>query len=273
MRIARFAALLSTIAVAFLLASVPLAAAEPTKILLIGKQPDHPYGSHMYLHTAGMLAKCLALTPDVTTEVSDGWPRDAKSLDGVKAIVVYTSPGAELLLDGPQRDEVDKLVKAGVGIVTIHWASAIKKDNVERLGPTWLSYMGGMWVSNVGLAWGKSPLKQLQPEHPICRGWKEYEIDDEFYLNPTIEDAKPLLSVVDPDSKKEVIVGWAHERDGGGRSFATTLGHPYANFQREPFRRMIVNAILWSAHVDVPKEGAKVEIGEDALALPLREQP
>jgi type 1 glutamine amidotransferase len=210
----------------------------------------------------------------VTTEISDGWPKDAKTLTGVKAIVVYTSPGAEMLLDGTQRDEVDKLVKQGVGIVTIHWASAIKKENVERLGPTWLNYMGGMWVSNVGLGWGKSPLRQLEADHPICRGWKEYEIDDEFYLNPTIEKAKPLLSVVDPGSKKEVIVGWVYERDednGRGRSFATTLGHPYANFQREPFRRMIVNAILWSAKVDVPEGGANVDLSEEALALPPRE--
>lgn len=259
------------------LCALPSQSAEPAKILLIGKQPDHPYGSHMYLHTAGVLAKCLALTPDVTTEISDGWPKDAKTLAGVRAIVVYTSPGAEMLFDGPQRDEVDKLVKAGVGIVTIHWASAIKKENVQRLGPTWLNTMGGMWVSNVGLGWGKSPLKQLLPDHPICRGWKEYEIDDEFYLNATIEKAKPFLSVVDPGSKKEVIVGWVYERDDdngkGGRSFATTLGHPYANFQREPFRRMIVNAILWSAKVEVPEGGANVDLGEEALALPPQAQP
>src|SRR5262245_66067666 len=70
-----------------------------TKILFIGKQPDHPYGSHMYLHTSGVLAKCVALTPGIETVVSDGWPAEAAKLEGVKAIVVYTSPAAELLLD------------------------------------------------------------------------------------------------------------------------------------------------------------------------------
>lgn len=73
------------------------------KILLIGKNPDHPYGSHMYLHTCGMLAKCLELTPGIETVVSNGWPNDPATLEGVKTIVVYTSPAAELLLDGPQR--------------------------------------------------------------------------------------------------------------------------------------------------------------------------
>jgi type 1 glutamine amidotransferase len=241
--------------------------APKAKILFIGKDPDHAYGTHMYMHTCGMLAKCVALTPGVEAVVSNGWPKDAKVLDGVKTIVVYTNPAAEFLLEGPHRSQVDELMKKGVGIVTIHWASSVNKNNFERLGPTWLSYTGGTWVSNVGLSSGKSPLKQLIPDHPICRGWKEYEIEDEYYLDPVIKQAKPLLQVHDRKDK-EVIVGWVYERPDGGRAFGTTLGHPYKNFQIDAFRRMIVNGILWTAKVDVPKEGAPVNIAEKDLALP-----
>lgn len=237
------------------------------KILLIGKNPDHPYGTHEYLHTCGVLAKCLALTPGVETVVSNGWPKDAKTLDGVKSIVVYTSPAAELLLEGPHRGQVDELMKKGVGLVTIHWASSVNKANLERLGPTWLSYLGGTWVSNAGLSGGKSPLKRLIPAHPICRGWEEYEIEDEYYLDPVIKQAKPLLQVRERKGK-EVIVGWVYERPDGGRAFGTTLGHPYKNFELVAFRRMIVNAMLWSAHVEVPESGARVSIPAEALALP-----
>jgi len=238
-----------------------------TKILFIGKNPDHPYGAHMYMHTCGMLAKCVELTPGVATVVSNGWPTDARMLDGVKTIVLYTSPGAEFLLEGPHRGQVDELMKKGVGLVTLHWASAVKKDDYQRLAPTWLSYLGGTWVSNVGLSDGQSPLKQLIPEHPICRGWKEFEIDDEYYLDPVIKLARPLLHVRERKGK-DVIVGWVYERKDGGRAFGTTLGHPYRNFQLEPFRRMIVNGILWSAHIDVPREGAPVNVSAEALALP-----
>lgn len=247
-------------------------AAEPqAKMLFIGKEPDHPHGSHMYLHTLGVLARCAEKVEGVETVVSQGWPEDEAALEGVDAIVMYTSPAAEFLLDSPHREAFDKQMKAGVGLVTIHWASSIKQDNVERLGPAWLSYLGGTWVSNVGLSFGKSPLVQLQPDHPICRGWQEYEIEDEYYLNPTIEKATPLLRIKEPKEGKEVVVGWAYERPGGGRSFATTLGHPYSNFQREPFRRMLVNAILWSAKLEVPKDGAHVELSEEALKLPPKE--
>lgn len=240
------------------------------KVLFVGKQPDHPFGTHMYLHTCDMLAKCLGLTEGVETVVSDGWPTDPSTLEGVTTVVVYTSPAAEFLLEGPQRESFTMLMNNGVGLVTIHWASSIRKENLDRLGPVWLSYLGGTWVSNVGLHTGESPLKQLQPDHPICRGWQEYTLHDEYYLNPTITDqATPVLQV--QAAGKPVVVGWTYERSKGGRSFGTTLGHFYSNFQREPFRKMIVNAILWTAHIEVPEKGADIGLSEDQLALPKKE--
>lgn len=238
----------------------------PAKALLIGKQPDHPYGSHMYLHSCRMLAECLRLN-GMETVVSDGWPKDAAALEGVKTIVVYTTPAAELLLDGPHRAEVDRLMKSGVGLVTIHWASSVHQENFDRLGEPWLGYLGGTWISNVGLSTDTSELKQLQPEHPICRGWSGYELHDEYYLNPTISKAaQPLLQVT--TKGQDVVVGWAYERSNGGRAYGTTLGHFYSNFEREPFRRAIVNAILWTAHVDIPDAGARVDVSEEVLKLP-----
>ena len=91
---------------------------------------------------------------------------------------------------------------------------------------------------------------------------------DEYYLNPTIAKATPVLQVM--AKEKPVVVGWAFDRPGGGRSIGTTLGHFYRNFQQEPFRRMVVNAILWTAQVEVPDGGANVELSKEDLALPQR---
>jgi type 1 glutamine amidotransferase len=238
-----------------------------TRILFLGKDPDHPYGSHMYMHAVGVLAKCAELTPGIEAVVSNGWPKEAKTLAEIKTMLVYTSPAAEFLLEGEHRSQVDEMMKQGVGLVTIHWASSIYQKNFDRLGSSWLSYLGGTWVSNVGLSFGKSKLKQLNPDHSICRGWKEYEIEDEFYHDPVIKQAKPLLQVTARNGK-DVVVGWVYQRPDGGRSFGTTLGHPYKNFEIDAFRRMIVNGILWSAHVEVPQTGAPVNVGVDVLALP-----
>lgn len=243
---------------------------DRTKVVFIGKQPDHPYATHMYLHTCQMLAKSLELNGTIETVVSDGWPKDKAALDGVDTLVLYMTPGAEFLLDGSHRQDAMELLDSGVGIVTLHWASSVHMNNLERLGPDWMRYLGGTWVSNVGLHTGNSPLKQLVPEHPICRGWQEYELHDEYYLDPTIRAGKPILQV--QAGEKSVVVGWACEREGGGRAYATTLGHFYENFQREPFRKMVVNAILWTAKAEVPEQGANVKLSEQDLALPPMEE-
>ncbi len=166
-----------------------------TRILLIGKQPDHPFGTHMYLHTQGMLAKCLQKTDGVETIVSDGWPDNPAMLNGVRTIVVYSSPAAEMLMDGPGAEPLHEMMQQGVGLVTIHWASSVFEKNLERLGDRWMDYMGGTWVSNYGLSTDTSRLKQLVPDHPVCRGWEEYDLHDEFYLKPVIRGATPVLQV------------------------------------------------------------------------------
>lgn len=251
--------------------AVRAAESDSVKVLLIGKEPDHPYGSHMYMHTCFLLAECLKENEGMEAVVSKGWPTDRKTLEEVRTLVVYTSPAAELLLDAPHRGELEELMNQGVGLVTIHWASTVRQENLERLGPAWISYLGGTWVSNVGLSGGKSVLRQLEPEHPVFRGWEEYEIEDEYYLNPVIgEQATPLLEVQERNGQK-VIVGWAYERPDGGRSFATTLGHPYSNFQIPAFRRMLVNAIFWTAGREVPEQGAVVGVSQRVLDLPPEE--
>ena len=257
----------------FVILSSTAQATVKTKILFIGKDPDHPYGTHMYMHVSRVLGKCAEKAPGVEAVISNSWPTEVDVLEDVKTIVVYTNPGAGFLLDSPYRSDFEQLMESGVGLVTIHWATAIHQKNLERLGKDWMAYLGGFWVSNVGLSKGKSVLTQLMPDHPVCRGWEEYVIDDEYYLNATIGSAKPFLRITDPrNDGKEELVGWLYERPGGGRTFSTTLGHPYRNFQREPFRRMIVNAILWSAGEEIPEAGADVSLSEQDLAMPPKDE-
>ena len=81
----------------------------------------------------------------------------------------------------------------------------------------------------------------------------------------------PILKATPPDNVRrteeakkfpgrEEIVAWTHERKNGGRSFGFTGGHFHKNWGDENFRRLVANAILWTAKVEVPKEGAKVNL-------------
>jgi type 1 glutamine amidotransferase len=245
---------------------------QKAKILFIGAD-NRSGNSHVWMHTCEVLAKAVRRTPGIETMVSNGWPKDFKSLEGVRALVVYSPPAGDHLLQGAGRNQFHELMKQDVGFATIHYASSIGKGGYERNGPTWLRYTGGTWVvlPVVGLSGGKSQLMQMEPKHPICRGWKEFEIDDEYYLDPVIDKATPLLKVTERKGK-DVVVGWVHVRPEGGRTFSTTLGHFYKNFQDERFRRMIVNGILWSARIDVPASGAPVDLSDEDLA-PLPTEP
>ena len=237
-------------------------------ILLIGHKPDHPPKSHVYLPNCELLAKCLRQTVGVETVVSNEWPKDEKVAERADALVLYTNPGAERTLQGSGAKAFEAMMKRGAGLVAIHWATGINKRNFPRFGDKWIDYLGGAWISlSASVTFGESPLMQVDPKHPICRGWKQYVLADEWYFNPIIGKNSSVLLKVKYDGK-DLPVAWTTERPNGGRSFGTTIGHFHRNFGNEPFRKMIVNGILWSAKLKVPVQGGPCELAPDDPLFP-----
>src|SRR5262249_8402401 len=219
------------------------------RILLIPTRPDHAWGTHMYEFECKLLAKCLNQTPGVEAVVSPDfdWPRSPKLLEGVKALVYYSRPAADIILDPLRRKQTHALLKSGVGFTAIHWATG---TGSVKLGPEYLDILGGWFHSaHSKLRVDKKLLEQADPKHPVCRGWKPFDLREEFYLDLKFHPkARPVLKVTVQD--KQQVVAWAFERPdaNGGRSFGTTLGHFHDNFTVEAFRRLLVNGILWTAH-------------------------
>ena len=54
-------------------------------------------------------------------------------------------------------------------------------------------------------------------------------------------------------------MAWANEREDGGRGFGFTGGHVHWNWADPNFRKLVLNAIVWCANVDVPKGGVTDE--------------
>jgi hypothetical protein len=48
---------------------------------------------------------------------------------------------------------------------------------------------------------------------------------------------------------------WVVERPGGGRGFGCTGGHDHWNWASDNFRKTLLNACVWIAHGEVPKDG------------------
>jgi hypothetical protein len=63
------------------------------------------------------------------------------------------------------------------------------------------------------------------------------------------------------------------ERPDGGRGFGFDGGHFNVNWGNDDFRRMVVNALMWTAKVNVPAKGAKCDIAPEDLTANLDPKP
>src|SRR5688572_10398459 len=59
------------------------------------------------------------------------------------------------------------------------------------------------------------------------------------------------------ERKEPQHMAWAAERPGGGRGFGFTGGHDHWNWGDPNFRKVVLNAIVWCAHGEVPKNGVE----------------
>lgn len=239
------------------------------KIVLVGTKTDHPYASHMYQHECRLLATCLSQTPNVEAVIAQDWP-DAKTLDGARAIVYYSRPAGDIVLDPHNKAAFQKLMADGVGYTAIHWATGADK----KYGAEYRDILGGWFTPrNSPLSIETRPLERAEGDHPIFRGWEPFKLHDEFYCNLDFHPhAKPLLRVTLENPKiamKRQIIAWTFERPGlgHGRSFGVTLGHYHENFGIPAFRKLLVNGILWTAKQEIPAAGAPVEVTTADLEL------
>ncbi len=262
---------------------VPLEVRPPAdfkgKVVLVvaGKQSHGP-GDHEFFAGSAILCNLLKQTPGVwPIMVRDGWPKDESLFEAADTIVMYMDGrGGHPVVQKDRLAAMDKLLKSGKGWVNLHYAV----DYLAKDGKTVIGWMGGYYEPD----WSFNPhwdaeIRSL-PKHPITRGFKPFTLRDEWYYNMRfVDDMKgvtPILQAIPPDStrkaggapkevKKHIgaskleTLAWAYERPDGGRGFGFTGGHFHRNWADEDFRRVVVNAILWSAKVDVPEGGAKVE--------------
>lgn len=257
-----------------------LGAAEKPKIVFISGKPSH--GPMAHEHRAGnmLLAKALdAANLGVETLVlpENGYPADSSVLRDAATIVVFCT-GEQGHLLNPKLEEFDAIMKQGSGVVMIHWAT---EASIGMPAKKFLEWMGGFCALNWSVNPHWSPQFDSFPNHPIARGLTPFSIDDEWYYHmrfvPELTGVTPILSAVpgletlqrpdgprsgNPDVRRAVAnrekqhVAWAYERpDGKGRGFGFTGAHHHKSWQDDNFRKVVLNAILWTAHVDVPPGG------------------
>lgn len=262
---------------------VPLEVEPPAdfkgkRVLLIAGSKSHGAGDHEFFAGCAILMNLLKQTPGVWPIMArDGWPKNEKLFDTADCVVFYLDGrGGHPAVKGNRLEMLQKLMDRGVGWVNLHYAV----DYLPQHGEKVVNWMGGFYDprTSINPHWD-ADVRSL-PKHPITRGVRPFTIRDEWYYNmhwigdsPDVKEARgvtPILQAVPPDDTRRTAdakkypgrletMAWAYERKDGGRAFGFTGGHFHRNWADEDFRRVVVNAILWCAKVDVPEGGAKVD--------------
>lgn len=256
------------------LADQPVLSAK--KIIFLAGKKSHGTGVHEYASDVKLLQRCIETSPNVkgvrAESHFDGWPRDAQTLDDADTIVLLSdgldkrSPVEQHpFLQGDRLDVIARQVKRRCGLVLIHWPlwvpSRVGQDQFTPWAGGFCDYQNqpGPGMSDA-VDWSK------QGAHPICRGVRPFTFHDEYYANVRFlaGDARftPILPF--PGKPKAPVWAWAWERDDGGRSFAFLGGHAHKNWRIPPLRRVILNAILWTANVEVPAHGVESTLPGEA---------
>lgn len=248
------------------------------KILLIGGKKSHGPGEHDFTNGIPLIGAWLRAAPafanaDILT-YTNGFPADPAVLEGASTIVLYFDGVQETpapLLDPARVAQLQKLMDAGTGLIALHQASTLPAGNTTVPLAEWLgAKRNGMWDRTLE----QMTFKLANTAHPVVAGVKDMSVKDEVY--PTLEFAPgakvtPILRTtvtpklgeakkqgVTPPGPGEYTVAWAFERPNGGRSFGFTGGHYLEALGNPDLRQLLVNAIAWTAKIDVPPAGVRV---------------
>ena len=278
--------------------------AAKKKLVIVAGKPSHPPGMHEFNAGVQLIKKCLTDQPGLDVQISlNGWPKDESVFDGASAVVFYMDGGGghEVVQENGRRMKmVDEWTKKGVGVGCMHYGVEIVPDQAGKEFKRWI---GGHYehMFSCNPIW--EPTFAAFPEHPITRGVKPFQVSDEWYFNmrfvsdiagneaANVENMKfvPILVAVpsvdvrdgpyvypkgpyqhiEANATRAEAMMWSVERPDGGRGFGFTGGHFHKNWGNEDFRKVVLNAMLWIAKVDVPQGGVASTVTEAELAANL----
>ena len=274
------------------------------RIVLIAGRPSHAPGEHEFRAGSMLLQKALSGVSGVTVDViTMGWPTktvdgqvvdDNAALDNADAVLIYADGGGGH--PAIQRDHMkvlDALAAKGVGLGFAHYGVEVPAGPTGEAMQRWNA---GYYETNFSVNPMWSPAFEKFPNHPVARGVKPFGNNDEWYFNmrwtgdaslmkrltpiltakPSDEVRKgPYVSPKGPyphiiaDSGKVETMMWVYERPDGGRSFGFTGGHTHTNWGDVSQRKVVLNALLWIAKVEVPRNGVEDTITPEDLTVNL----
>lgn len=250
---------------------VALGAERTARIVLIGGAKSEGPLRHDYPNGIRILKALLESSPDfrglVVEAFPGGWPDDPAAFEGAATIVWYFDGEAKHpLLDRDRRERFAATMNKGVGLVALHQSSTVPADDTGIDLSRWL---GG---ARHGMADRVDETVELTPaRHAVASGVASFSHFDEFY--PTLRlssAATPVLAARAGEAVRRFVAAWTFERPGGGRAFGFSGAHYLLTLDAAPVRKLLLNAILWTAGRDVPPSGAHASLPDMARPIAAR---
>jgi len=243
----------------------------PYRIVLIGGAKSEGPARHDYPDGIRLLKAFLESSPEVQAmgklfriyAYPEGWPKDPAAVLGASTIVWYFD-GLEKhpLRDALRRDRFESAMRYGAGLVALHQSSTVMADDKTLDLSRWL---GAARFGMQDRITDAVALEPVAPAHPVSRGLAATRYHDEFFPTFRFDDGgrgtTPILA------SKQFPAAWAFERDGGGRSFAFSGAHYLLALDEPVVRKMVLNAILWTSGIEVPKDGVRSALPDAAMKL------
>lgn len=247
------------------------------KIVLIAGSTSNKPGQHEYFAGCALMMDWLKKVPGVApVMVADGWPKNEAVLDGAKVVLLFLDGGAKLSFLEPKRwARMQSLADAGAGFVVLHQGIDCSADKAE----TFKNWFGAAFQTDIGCRGHWDVKCDTIPGHEINRGMAPFALRKDgwlYNLHFAESGVIPVLTCPMPDSSRKTAdakanfgraetVAWSYERANGGRSFGFTGCDLHANWAEANQRSLILNAILWTAKMEVPAAGVASEVSPEAL--------
>ena len=294
---------LAVLGAAVAVSTLPVRGADKRIVLIAGK-PSHPSGMHEFRAGCLLLQKALASVPGITVQVYDGgWPSkvvdgaradDSAALDNADAVLIFSDGGrGNPAIQGDRMKVVDALAARGAGLGFAHYGVEVPAGPPGEAMHRWI---GGYYETNWSVNPMWKPAFDKFPNHPITRGVGPFATHDEWYFNmrwtpdpaakarvtpllvatpsdevrkgPYVSPRGPYEHIIAGSGRAETMM-WVYERPDGGRSFGFTGGHTHANWGDPNQRKVMLNALLWIAKVEVPAGGVRDQITQADLTMNL----
>jgi len=215
---------------------VYLSMTEPRRveILVLGHESEHHNSEQLMMHLGVQLfQKGINLT--YTSDPNDLNEDVLYNYDG---LMIYANHD-EITTD--QEDALKEYLQSGRALIPVHSASWCFRNSdwyVEAVGGQFKSHETGEFTVDI-----------VDADHPIMEGIDEFETWDETYIHSQINnDIQVLMERVEGDHREPWT--WIRE-EGKGRVFYTAYGHDERTWEKEEFKELLANGILWAVGDEV----------------------